>query len=152
MTEQWKAVVGHEGYFVSDLGRVQGKSGAILKACRHGKRHLHVTLWTDSKPITRLVHQLVMEAFIGPRPADMECLHSDGDGTNNELVNLRYGTRSQNNFDKVRHGNDHNARKTHCPQGHPYSGRNLIVYRNTRRCRTCVYARTRIAKQRIKAA
>lgn len=27
--------------------------------------------------------------------------------------------------------------KTHCPQGHPYSGDNLYVYKNIRGCRAC---------------
>lgn len=30
-----------------------------------------------------------------------------------------------------------NARKTHCPQGHPYSGYNLKVQPGKRRCRRC---------------
>lgn len=35
-----------------------------------------------------------------------------------------------------------NARKTHCPRGHPYSGTNLVVYstpsgRRVRKCRAC---------------
>ena len=29
------------------------------------------------------------------------------------------------------------ARKTHCPQGHPYSGTNLKVRRGRRECRAC---------------
>jgi hypothetical protein len=31
----------------------------------------------------------------------------------------------------------HFARKTHCPQGHPYSGHNLVVERGHRVCRAC---------------
>lgn len=32
-----------------------------------------------------------------------------------------------------------NSEKTHCPQGHPYEGRNLMVGKNgARRCRQCV--------------
>lgn len=29
------------------------------------------------------------------------------------------------------------AQKTHCPQGHPYSGDNLVMYKGARLCRTC---------------
>ena len=35
------------------------------------------------------------------------------------------------------------ARITHCPQGHPYSGDNLIYDAGKRKCKTCVYARNR---------
>jgi hypothetical protein len=47
--------------------------------------------------------------------------------------------------------------KTHCPKGHPYSGRNLIVdrYENgkqRRRCRACDLERSREyqARKRLK--
>jgi hypothetical protein len=34
--------------------------------------------------------------------------------------------------------------KTHCPQGHPYSGENLYIYRGTqRRCKTCMRERNK---------
>lgn len=36
-----------------------------------------------------------------------------------------------------------NARKTHCPKGHPYAGDNLIVRSGSRGCRTCVTDRRR---------
>ena len=39
-----------------------------------------------------------------------------------------------------------NAAKTHCPQGHPYSGDNLYVppgASNNRHCRACILARSR---------
>jgi len=34
-------------------------------------------------------------------------------------------------------GNLPNGARTHCPQGHPYSGDNLVVERGRRVCRTC---------------
>lgn len=34
----------------------------------------------------------------------MECCHIDGDPTNNNLRNLRWGTRESNCADKIRHG------------------------------------------------
>lgn len=46
-----------------------------------------------------------------------------------------------------------NAKKTHCPKGHPYSGGNLLVNKNNeRRCRKCI-SETNVkyrAKQKIK--
>ena len=43
-----------------------------------------------------------------------------------------------------------NARKTHCPKGHPYSGDNLKLRRRGRDCRTCDLARKKLASQRAK--
>ena len=53
---------------------------------------------------TRLVHQLVLEAFVGPKPPGCESRHLDGNRTNASLVNLVWGTRSENRMDSARHG------------------------------------------------
>jgi hypothetical protein len=39
-----------------------------------------------------------------------------------------------------------NARKTHCPQGHPYSPENTSVRDGSRHCRTCHRERERARK------
>jgi DNA-binding transcriptional regulator YiaG len=49
------------------------------------------------------VHRLVMLAFVGPCPAGHEVRHINGDPSDNRLVNLRYGTRSENQKDRARH-------------------------------------------------
>lgn len=46
----------------------------------------------------------------------------------------------------------HQRSLTHCPQGHPYSGENLVVRREGwRTCRTCKVARVRAWRARQKA-
>lgn len=52
----------------------------------------------------RLVHRLVLEAFVGPCPAGMEGCHNNGCPSDNRLQNLRWDTRLANNADKIRHG------------------------------------------------
>lgn len=41
-----------------------------------------------------------------------------------------------------------NARKTHCPNGHPYSGENLLRCGKRRKCRLCLYSNNRAWKAR----
>ena len=53
-------------------------------------------LQVDLKAKSKLVHRLVAEAFLGPRPEKNDVDHIDGDRTNNMLLNLRYLTRSGN--------------------------------------------------------
>jgi hypothetical protein len=53
---------------------------------------------------THWLHRLILEAFQGPCPEGLQCLHGDGDPTNNEPSNLRWGTRSENMLDRTRHG------------------------------------------------
>lgn len=40
------------------------------------------------------------------------------------------------------------ARKTHCPQGHPYANANVFIDAGKRKCRTCVRTRNREASRR----
>lgn len=119
MREVWKPVVGHEGcYEVSNLGRVRSVNRAVwvdayvdrngrkrAAATRHyvgkmlrpgvQKKSGHVSV-AIGKGNSRLVHQLVLEAFVGPCPEDHEVLHLDHNPANNRLSNLKYGTRSEN--------------------------------------------------------
>jgi hypothetical protein len=57
---------------------------------------MSLSLMRDRKPVTAYVHRLVLEAFVGPCPPDMECLHGDDVPDNNVLTNLRWGTKSEN--------------------------------------------------------
>lgn len=122
--ERWLPVVGFEGqYEVSDFGRVRSLnrtisyqtrcrwSGATLIAHRFcpGKilspgvceaGHLNVAIGRGN---SKLVHVLVLTAFVGPRPPGQECLHGDGVPSNNRLTNLRWGTRLENVADSYRH-------------------------------------------------
>ena len=141
----WREVPGWEGlYAVSDDGQVKSlprprrKSERLLaQATEQLHPYRFVTLWQGKKPYHRRVHNLVLEAFVGPRP-DGQCgLHADDDPENNHLSNLRWGTRSENNLDMVRNGNHNHARKTHCKWGHPFTGDNLIVTNKQRLCREC---------------
>lgn len=106
--ERWLPVVGYDGYEVSDLGQVKTfKLRPGIKAQMQTRSgHLTVGLVDpqSNKIVTRLVHQLVLEAFVGPCPPGMVTLHGDGDPSNNGLGNLRYGTHQENSRDRESHG------------------------------------------------
>jgi len=117
MDEVWKDVVGFESsYEVSSLGRVRSKTRLVVD--RKSKRifksrvlspgvqsnnYLGIWLYANSKSISRLVHHLVAEAFIGPRPDGMDVDHVNGDRTNNSVANLRYLTIAKNRSANHRH-------------------------------------------------
>ena len=50
------------------------------------------------------VHSLVALAFIGERPPGALVLHADGNGENNAVENLSYGTPMENKEDSIEHG------------------------------------------------
>ena len=90
---------------VSDLGRIRGVRGKILKLNKDksGYPITRVRVNGVKKPFT--VHSIVMAAFVGERPIDPNTgaaqfiNHIDGCKTNNTLTNLEYCTASAN----VRH-------------------------------------------------
>ena len=120
MKELWLPVVGFEGlYEVSNHGRVKrlagtrrGKGDSICSVPERilvlndgpKQRYALVMLAKDGKRFGFTVHRLVMEAFVGPRPEDMEVRHGPGGPKDNRLCNLSYGTKSQNELDKYRDG------------------------------------------------
>lgn len=156
--ERWLPVPGYEEWYsVSDHGRVRStkyKQPRFLRPRSDKSRYGHVSvqLCRDGVAKSFRIHVLVMLAFVGPRPDDMEVCHFDGDPTNNTLTNLRYDTASANEWDKVRHGTHHQLRKTNCPQGHPYDDENTSIdKRGYRFCRACWRASGRRKTQRKQA-
>ena len=111
MNETWKPVVGWEGFYeVSDAGRVRRvveipkyRRGKILSPVIGPKGYLQVTL-SNGHLGNFKIHCLVLEAFVGPRPKGAVTRHLDGDPGNSRLANLTWGTRSENEQDKVLHG------------------------------------------------
>jgi hypothetical protein len=115
MAERWREIVEFPGYEVSDLGRVRSVDrtvrlrngrlrqlkGRILKSGKSGNGYLTVCLGHRN---SRLVQELVLLAFAGPRPPGMLARHGDDVPTNNVLGNLFWGAPSGNNKDITRHG------------------------------------------------
>ena len=123
MEEIWKDIPGYEGrYQASTLGNIRsvdrivhsrnwytGKTfkrqlkGHLLKPgrfCDNG--HLSVVLGHGANGSP--VHQLVMLTFVGVAPKNQEVRHKNGNPTDNRLVNLEYGTRTENILDVFRQG------------------------------------------------
>lgn len=138
-TEEWREVPSSPGYYVSDQGNVRGLRGRILAgayAVRGGYRMVSVGR-DRSKSRLRMVHHLVLEAFVGPKPEGMVTRHLNGDPLDNSLVNLRYGTQAENIRDMIEHGRHGMARKTHCAQGHEFTPENTMQTSRQRRCLEC---------------
>lgn len=169
--EKWLPAVGYEGYYeVSSLGAVRGIDRVVMVKNRwHGdkrtpKFYKGKTLKQTPKDTGRLqvmlsretiqrqwqVHQLVAWAFLGPKPTPLhEVCHNDGDYLNNRASNLRWDTRSENHFDRVRHGQHHNSNKTHCIRGHEYTEENTYVTsKGWRQCRKCKPILVKARKER----
>lgn len=114
----YRAVPGFVGYAVN-------RKGAVI-SCRRGGRPKHVYLvdqwhqvhlltvtggykaihvYVPGQPrLTAFVHRMVLLAFVGPCPRGMEACHNNGQPGDNRVENLRWDTRSNNLYDRIRHG------------------------------------------------
>lgn len=165
--ESWAPVVGYEGFYeVSNLGRVRSvekrvrtargtrlRPSVVRKLSANPRGYLTVNLSRgEAGSRTQHVHTLVLSAFVGPRPEGMEARHLDGNPANNSIANLAWGTHSENNLDRVRHGTHHLASRTHCPRGHEYTPENTCLDQGKRSCRECRRAAGRRRALRKKLA
>lgn len=101
---------------------------------------------------TSTVHRVAYQEWVGPIPdwATEICHHCD----NRPCCNPRHlfaGTKSDNQQDSVRKGRHFMKSKTHCPQGHPYEGGNVLPAHGGRACRECGRERSREAMRNLRA-
>jgi len=113
------------GYFIDTdgvvrsnkvIGRPSNKSVQTemrrLKGVIHHTGYLMVTLYKNRKRYMRLIHRLVLEAFIGECLEGMECRHLNGDRADGRLSNLKWGTPKENSADRILHGTDDRGEKS----------------------------------------
>lgn len=162
--EEWRSVVGCEGeYEVSNRGRVRSLD-RVVETSRgprkyRGRMLKCSTARTPDYPVVNLrrgiserVHNLVLEAFVGPRPDGYVACHDDGDPYNNHLSNLRWDTYSSNNRDLVRHNTHWQSRKTRCDNGHEFTPGNTILRpEGGRKCHACSIINAQRQRARNKA-
>lgn len=129
--ENWRSIPWtNDFYEVSDLGRVRSKDRVYERSngrpfTAYGRLlpvhwsdgYLRVRLNVPGFPKWHMVHKLVMETFVGPRPDGMVIRHLDGSATNCALTNLKYGTNSENQMDRKDHGTWHDKTERRLDDG-----------------------------------
>jgi hypothetical protein len=123
MGEEWARVPGYDGhYMASTLGRIKSLPRKTPAGWRGGKvlqgrvcdGYIRMCLsWNDGRQFDVRAHRLVMLAFRGPPKPGQICRHLNGERADNRLRNLRYGTHSENEQDKRRHGRSLQGEKHH---------------------------------------
>ena len=102
--EKRKTIPSFPMYEITTSGKIWSKKHhKYLQFNKQRGKYLLVDLW-NGKRFPCKVHRLVLETYIGPCPRGMECRHLNGNPSDNRLENLKWGTRSENMQDAVRHG------------------------------------------------
>ena len=104
ITEIWKDIQGYEGlYWASNLGNIKSLK-KVLKFNKVEKGYLHVTLYKNGTPKTIKAHRLTAKAFIPNIENKPEVNHIDGNKENNNIINLEWNTRAENNMHAIKNG------------------------------------------------
>jgi len=91
--EEFRPAPSFPGYAASQKGAVKNLvTGKILKACITPRGYVHYEI--RGKNVTG--HRLVADAFISPRPFNMQINHINGNRADNRATNLEYVTGSEN--------------------------------------------------------
>jgi len=119
--ERWRSAP-IKGYEVSDYGRVRSldreeqftnrwgtvsvriRKGSLKRPTLDKDGYLQVHLFHKSKAKGYRVSRLVLETFDRPPLPGEEALHKNHDKTDNSLLNLKWGSRQDNEDDKTSSG------------------------------------------------
>jgi hypothetical protein len=121
--EVWLPVPDFPGYDVSNQGRVRSYWRKVSLGYKKGTKQVldavpqrirkpgftkfgypQLRLYQDKRFFAVLMHRLVLSVFVGPCPPGMEACHNDGVPVNCTVDNLRWDTKSNNHFDRRKHG------------------------------------------------
>lgn len=104
-SEIWMPIINYEHiYEVSNYGRVKrilrskGTSGNNILKPYKSESGLSVMLRNSGNDVSKKIHRLVMESFIGVNILKPEVNHKDGNRWNNYIGNLEWCTGSENVF------------------------------------------------------
>lgn len=140
--EEWRDVVGYEGYYmVSNLGRIIVLGRLVKRKHRNGKDanyfmqpHLCSTSIAPSTPYrrmtfvrngkheTKLLHRIIAEAFLS-NPCNLPCVdHIDDNPSNSIASNLQWCTHKTNNSKE-----HHRKASSKARRGIPAHNRTAVV-------------------------
>lgn len=96
MREEWRPVIGYENiYEVSNMGRIRRSAYVMCQGESDGYKRIRLFKNKSGKMFG--VHQLVAEAFLGPKPSPShEVNHKHGNTRDNRDTELEWCTRLEN--------------------------------------------------------
>lgn len=108
------------------------------RTIEHNRKGFRARFYANGK--THQASHIAWKLFGDKPKGSLFVLHHCDNGMCVKPSHLFLGTQSDNIRDAVKKRRHSEARKTHCPHGHPYSKANTARwgnYKNNRRCRKC---------------
>lgn len=109
-----KPIPDHDGYYADKNGDLWCKiklkfkcpDGRLMKMkpYKHNEGYKVAHMKVNGKYFLRRVHRMVLLAFRGKPKKGQICCHRNGIKDDNRIANLYWGTASQNEHDKKKHG------------------------------------------------
>lgn len=102
--EGWREIDTNPNYIVSNTGRVRRLGHDKDHSVRDSKGYLITDLYMNGERKTMRINRLVASAFI-PNPENKEEVnHKNGNKHDNNVSNLEWTTKKENNIHAVKHG------------------------------------------------
>ena len=96
--EKWRVISDFPNYSISNFGNVMNvKTNKIMKLCNKAG-YYNIGLTSENNKKTFKVHRLVALAFIENLENKLEVNHKDKNKLNNNVSNLEWMTRTENNI------------------------------------------------------
>ena len=96
-------------------------------------------------------HRVALMLIVGPLTKGLLVLHSCDNRKCCNPIHISEGTHRQNMDDMLAKGRQKNSRQTHCVNGHPLSGTNLMQNKRQRRCKICFSESRRASDKKRRA-
>lgn len=108
-TIEYRTIDRYPGYLIGSEGTIVSRHGRPLAGYIDKDGYHRVSLAVErgkgAYREKRGIHQLVCEAFHGPKPSPFHVVrHLDGIESHNEYLNLCWGTLKENSDDRLKHG------------------------------------------------
>lgn len=111
----WNPIPNWDGYFACRegfIGTTKRGEFRTMSSIKAHDGHLYVFLYSNGVMKKQWVHRLILLTFSGQPPEGQESRHLNGNPSDNRIENLAWGTRQENQLDRIIHGTSNRGERS----------------------------------------